>query len=170
MYSSFGNCFTRSSDILLLRITKIQIFKFREVKCSSVWNFGDMTKTSVPSDKNMVLSYSILQILKKTYRGLLIAPKPPRPRYPRPPPRMNPPRPRPRGGLLLVEMPALFVRFGSTLICLPLKMNQDLKNRFSCFSRKGFTNEEKQVENRKSNLPGLLRKQARKDFRPPSAM
>ena len=60
-------------------------------------------------------------IIEETYRGLLIAPKPPRPRYPRPAPR-NPP-PRPRGGLLLVVMPGLFVRFGSTLICLPLKNN-----------------------------------------------
>ena len=41
------------------------------------------------------------------------------PRYPRPPPRN--PLARPRGGLLLVLIPGLFVRFGKTLICLPLK-------------------------------------------------
>ena len=70
-------------------------------------------------DDKIFILYGIANI-EETYRGLLIAPKPPRPRYPRPLPR-NPLPPRPRGGLLLVVMPGLFVRFGSTLICLPLK-------------------------------------------------
>ena len=36
-----------------LKITKIQVFKFRKVKCSSVWRYD---KTSVPSDKTVPLT------------------------------------------------------------------------------------------------------------------
>ena len=45
-----------------LKITKIQIFKVRKVKCSSVWRYA---KTSILSDKNIPDDIHVFDIIDR---------------------------------------------------------------------------------------------------------